>query len=910
MFCVKRELVEQRDFVFLPQLVWDKLHACYGGGPVIQRFGIQLSQGLCQIEVHPYRLYIEYYKPVDSVTPHKTRRITQSLMISRTAAMSRFITQLCIYLRSENVAVEEEAMQLTKLGEPNERLNISDASLTVADCSLVDGDTLTVSFDRKPEPLPEPLPATAVDDTKNDVNSQIKSTTDSSSTVAAQAPLVSSTVDVHCSPVSPVIAAMGNSDSAAGPSIESTTVPSTPVGTGSTGQSSLSSATVTVPVKIHGVACGHCKTVVKRAMVCSACKSIRYCSAECQRAHRPQHKEFCIREKEKLKAQSEVVPVATTGGLAAAPRRGLTGLRNLGNTCFMNSALQCLSNTEVLTRFFLSKRYVSEINSSNPLGTGGRLAAAYGQLLDSMWVGTSSVVSPFEFKRVLEKFAPQFSGFAQHDSQELLAFVLDGLHEDLNRVLKKPYVELKDSSDESNQYEAAHDAWAGHLLRNDSIIVDTMQGQYKSKLVCPVCSKVSITFDPFMYLSLPISEKQYRLIDVLLFDELNRQPTKYRLKVPSGGDIADLRTKLGQLSGISSSKITLTLMQDRRIKSIFKDGVALTDIDIRDVLFGFVLQTPSLGEPHRVQILLGCPPAKRKLIGMTSFAYPMLGCVSGDMRLSHLRRYVWNILRRFLSPGGSPMPLEAEYTLKFTSGQPAPGLFKLSKLTGLTCAMCGEAVCDCEIPDSVEETVADFITAHGVSNKTFCVRFDWSDAAFERLNKEEIGSVQVHSSVQAKFSSDEEAKKSLHLLDCVRLFSQEETLGRDNAWYCPQCKEHQQASKKMDVWKLPAVLVIHLKRFSSRSYFKDKLDTLVDFPLVGLDLSEFARDLTQTVPPVYDLFAVSNHFGGAGFGHYTAFAKNFEKDEWFCFDDSSVTPISESAVKSSAAYVLFYKRRG
>lgn len=49
--------------------------------------------------------------------------------------------------------------------------------------------------------------------------------------------------------------------------------------------------------------------------------------------------------------------------------------------------------------------------------------------------------------------------------------------------------------------------------------------------------------------------------------------------------------------------------------------------------------------------------------------------------------------------------------------------------------------------------------------------------------------------------------------------------------YCPNCKEHQQATKKLDLWSLPPVLVVHLKRFSYSRYMRDKLDTLVDFPI-------------------------------------------------------------------------------
>jgi len=117
-----------------------------------------------------------------------------------------------------------------------------------------------------------------------------------------------------------------------------------------------------------------------------------------------------------------------------------------------------------------------------------------------------------------------------------------------------------------------------------------------------------------------------------------------------------------------------------------------------------------------------------------------------------------------------------------------------------------------------------------------------------------------------------------------------------------------QATKKFDLWKLPPILVIHLKRFSYRNrYRRDKLDTLVKFPLEGLNLSEYT--LSEAELPCYDLFAVSNHFGALGGGHYTAFAKNPNDNKWYKFDDSNVSPMNEDRVCSSAAYVLFYRRR-
>ncbi|XP_075362241.1 ubiquitin carboxyl-terminal hydrolase 8 isoform X5 [Mycteria americana] len=296
---------------------------------------------------------------------------------------------------------------------------------------------------------------------------------------------------------------------------------------------------------------------------------------------------------------------------------------------------------------------VNRDNKSNFLGHKGEVAEEFGVIMKALWTGQYKYISPKDFKITIGKINDQFAGYSQQDSQELLLFLMDGLHEDLNKAdNRKRYKE--ENNDHLDDFRAAELAWHKHKQLNESIIVALFQGQFKSTVQCLTCHKKSRTFEAFMYLSLPLA---------------------------------------------STSKCTLQ--------------------------------------------------------------------------------------------------------------------------------------------------------------------------------------------------------------ECLRLFSKEEKLTDNNRFYCSHCKTRRDSLKKIEIWKLPPVLLVHLKRFSYDGRWKQKLQTSVDFPLETLDLSQYVIGPKNNLKR-YNLFSVSNHYGGLDGGHYTAYCKNASKQRWFKFDDHEVSEISASSVKSSAAYILFY----
>ncbi|XP_065063974.1 ubiquitin carboxyl-terminal hydrolase 8-like [Rhopilema esculentum] len=331
--------------------------------------------------------------------------------------------------------------------------------------------------------------------------------------------------------------------------------------------------------------------------------------------------------------------------------QNLTGLKNLGNTCYMNSVIQCLSSTVALARYLNNGEYLRHLNPNSMNRRPEEVVKELAFLIKVLWSGQYRSVSPLDFKIAVGRFASQFSGTKQQDAHEFLMFFMDGIHEDVNKVRKRvPMIEQ--NNDNLPDDVAAISAWKDYSKNNNSVIVDLFQGQFRSTVSCKTCGKNSVTFDVFSCLPLQLTSKS-------------------------------------------------------------------------------------------------------------------------------------------------------------------------------ACSLDG----------------------------------------------------------------------------CVRAFTSPEMIGGNNSWKCSNCKTYREAKKTIELWSLPPVVVVQLKRFSSDGIWHNKLQTNVDFPVSNFDMGRHLvgprRDKAK-----YELTAVVNHYGSFESGHYTAYCAN--QNKWFCYDDNVVSEIDKNKLKSSAAYLLFY----
>jgi len=569
--------------------------------------------------------------------------------------------------------------------------------------------------------------------------------------------------------------------------------------------------------------------------------------------------------------------------------RGVTGLVNLGNTCFMNSALQCLSNSPGFCEYFTSEAYKGEINRENPIGLKGELAEQFGSLITTLWCGRWRSYAPRDFKYALSKFAPQFSGYQQHDSQEVVTFLLDGLHEDLNRILTKPAVPAVEGAGRPDA-EVADEAWTNHRARNDSKVVDTFQGQFKSTVCCdnPTCGNVSVTFDPFMYLSLPLGDQdRSRTVRVNVVRVGGLGVTNHAVKVLKFGSIADLKEALSKDCGVPAGRMVIGEVWNHEIYRFYKPTEEIDLISTKDIIAAWEVDAEDV-EVYEAHDVRGYGRSSVPSCGRLRMIFNQ----KRTGQRSYSSESEWKLF-------GIPLLLSVDAATVAS----VEALYKATRQRfGLDCE---DFRLVFKVNSTYQEEELDASSTDELPNFA---------AVGEKLSMHCYDEPSTPTPMDSEKAEEPTGAptKTVTLDDCIAAFLSEEKLSEQETWYCSKCKEHRQAIKKFDFWRMPEILVVQLKRFDYTKYSRDKREDLVSFPITGLDLGVHLKvpGAPGAQGTVYDLYAVSNHFGGMGGGHYTAYAKNPVNKHWYNFNDSFVERVDdESQIQTAAAYMLFYQRR-
>lgn len=184
----------------------------------------------------------------------------------------------------------------------------------------------------------------------------------------------------------------------------------------------------------------------------------------------------------------------------------LSGLVNLGNTCYFNSALQCLIHTKDLTEYFLSLEYRDDINKEELKGNGQLVSQAYYNLVKGL-TEEQCIVRPNSFKRIIDILSVRFRGSRQHDSHECLIFILDFLHSSLSYNVKMELNITPPLSNASIKLEQqAFNDYKNYYKDSYSKIVELFHGQFCTVTHCPKCAYASYNFDPFICIPLDLHE--------------------------------------------------------------------------------------------------------------------------------------------------------------------------------------------------------------------------------------------------------------------------------------------------------------------------------------------------------------------------------------------------------------------
>ena len=637
---------------------------------------------------------------------------------------------------------------------------------------------------------------------------------------------------------------------------------------------------------------------------------------------------------------------------------GMHGLENTGNSCYLNSSLQCMIHTKSLIDFFVNNtsnfNIILQSSNSKYNSNNRRLSESFFELMKYAWTDGIPSFPPRFLKGVISELFPKFAGNDQQDAHELLTFLLCRLHEELNSSFS--------NGNNEHDFNLINDKpWRKFKRCNDSIIADSFYGMFKSQIKCPNCDEVQYQYDPFMSLSLPIPVELQRTPPFLFVPwDLKSPRIKMQLSLSSPNAVMEANIALSHMF----KRNMIVIFAEHNYNSIdlrWLDRIEPSSRDCRIVAFELPQFPDSINQntnhflknsfnPNTItsNMPFDNPQTSQNMTDYNQLPglFAQVRCLASVMCCGHIRQSDIDsfVLIYLPSPNCTLKEVQMECDKRFNClFQPCKGdvisphikdiIKNLVKSEHLLAV--GQSYR--KVFDGVWQKTVAKIAARPYENN---VKFDRDplipyatrrridlkfnpDVIRDQSQFEWTAVGNVLNQIETQIEPQHHSNSTFSLQQCLNLFVNEEILDFDNQFFCNSCGKKVCAIKKMEIYRPPKYLIIHFKRFMNNPQTKErkKITTKAYYPDI-IDMSPYLsndefehedemfqhfgeKEVTSTQ---YKLYAIVEHVGNLDSGHFVTLSKVNDDNQWFKFNDNMVQKIKKNKIHTTDAYLLFYER--